>query len=284
MLARRLARVESLLERLMERMPQGQSGDSLTPVSHPVTANQARPLFASQADGSRAQAGVSPLTGTLETLRQQLARMLPSQADVDFLLSSSHGWWLIQQHIMTHLPDSTHDMYNVTVVPQGHPIAIARLLLCITICIQQLPPDMEVQSLQTPVPLRETMNSIMDFLVQNVTSHDEITASIEGVECLALQGIYEVNAGNLRRSWLSYRKAVAISQLLGLHRAAAKTSSETQESTETRRNHLWYQVSRGVSCFPQFATDHQCSYSLGALPLYLTRRTICNRINCSSFR
>lgn len=252
-LARRMARVESMLETLMERIPGAQS-NSLTPSSNLKTSNESIPLFPSLSDGPRNQAG--PPTAKLENLRQRLARMLPPQRDVDLLLSSSHGWWLIQQHMMTHLPDSTeidfYGMFNVSAVSQGHPIIIARLLLCLAICIQQLPPDMVILDFETKVKLREAMSGIIEFLVQNVTSDDEITACIEGVECLALQGIYEVNAGNLRKSWLAYRKAVTIVQLLGVHRVGVKTS-ESQELKESKRHHLWYQVSRGVSYSP-----HSC--------------------------
>lgn len=247
-----MARVESLLETLMDRIPGGQS-NSLTPSSIVETLNESRPLLLSQLDGPWAQAEVGPPTGKLENLRRRVARMLPPQGDVNFLLASSHGWWLIQQHMMTHLPDTTendsHGIFNVSAVSQAQPIIIARLLLCIAICIQQLPPNMDIRRFQTKVPLRQIMSSIIEFLVQNVTSDDEINASIEGVECLALQGIYEVNAGNLRKSWLAYRRAVTIAQLLGLHSVSVKTS-ESQQLKESRRHHLWYQVSRGVSWSP----------------------------------
>lgn len=248
-MARRMVRVESLLETLMERIPPGQINDDLTPISILETANRPRPLFAPRRDDCAAHMGVNLETGKTDFLRKQLANMLPSQADVDFLLSTSHGWWLIQQHIMTHLPESTHNMFNVDAVSRGQPITIAILLLCIVICLQQLPPDMDKQRIRALVPVSQSIRTIIEFLVQNVTSNDEITACVEGVECLALQGIYEVNAGNLRRSWLSYRKAVTISQLLGLHRVSVKTPEENQKPTEIRRNHLWYQVSRGVSLF-----------------------------------
>ncbi|KAJ5624049.1 hypothetical protein N7510_000358 [Penicillium lagena] len=247
-LDRRMARVELLLETLMDRIPWGQVGD-LTPSSISATANESRPLFASLPNGSGVQTEVRPPSGKLEILRRRLARMLPCQADVDCLFASSHGWWLIQQHMMPHLPDLVendfHGLFNVAAVSEGHPTTIARLLLCIAICIQQLPSEMDMRKLQTTLPLREMMSSIIEFLVQNVTSDDEMTGSIEGVECLALQGIYEVNAGNLRRSWLLFRKAITIAQLLGLHRVAIKTSEERLSLMETKRHHLWYQVSRG---------------------------------------
>ncbi|PTU20822.1 hypothetical protein P175DRAFT_0234339 [Aspergillus ochraceoroseus IBT 24754] len=86
------------------------------------------------------------------------------------------------------------------------------------------------------------MRGIHDFLLKNVTSDDELAGNVESVECLALQGMYEVNAGNLRRSWLSFRRAITIAQLLGLHRGAVNSS---EDLVETKRHHLWYQISRG---------------------------------------
>lgn len=248
-----MARVESLLETLMDTMNWSQYSD-MTPSPIPATAKESRPSFPSRSNGSGVQAEVSPPIGKFEILRQRLATMLPCQVDVDSLFSSSHGWWLIQQHMMPHLPDSTendfHGLFNVSDVSKGHPLTIARLLFCIAICIQQLPPEMDMRNFQITKPLRDMMGDIIDFLVRNVTSDDELIGNIESIECLALQGIYEVNAGNLRRSWLSFRKAVAIAQLLGLHRVAVNSSQEGLDLMKTKRRHLWYQVSRGVRGSP----------------------------------
>ncbi|KAJ5965896.1 hypothetical protein N7481_012610 [Penicillium waksmanii] len=149
--------------------------------------------------------------------------MLPCQADVDFLLSSSHGWWLIQQHMMVHLPNSIENdfqgLFNVNAVAKGDPITIAKLLLCVAICIQQLEPEIDMSKLQMKSPPREIMSRIVDFLIRNVTSDDDITGSIEG--------------------------ALAISELLGLHRVAVRTSKESPDLKETKRHYLLYQVSRG---------------------------------------
>lgn len=236
-------------------MNRTQHGD-LTPLSIPATAKESRPLCPSLSNGSGVQAEVGPLTGKLEIIRQRLATMLPCQADVDFLFSSSHGWWLIQQHMMPHLPDLSendfHGLFDVSNVSKGHPITIARLLLCIAICIQQIPPEMDMRKFQTTIPLRDMMSDIIDFLIRNVTSDEELIGSIEGIECLALQGIYDVNAGNLRRSWLSFRKAIAIGQLLGLHGVAVNSSQERLDLTKIKQHHLWYQVSRGVRGSPRF--------------------------------
>jgi hypothetical protein len=151
--------------------------------------------------------------------------------------------------MMPHLPEVPENdpfkLFNVSAASKGHPIAIARLLLCVAICFQQLPAGTDLRKLQTTSPVQELMETIIKFIFATVTSNDEMTGSVEGVECLALQGIYHVNAGNLRRAWLSFRKAIDIAQLMGLHRA--NPSKEIPDPMGTKRHHLWYQISKGVS-------------------------------------
>ncbi|KAJ0415401.1 hypothetical protein BJY00DRAFT_304889 [Aspergillus carlsbadensis] len=247
-LAQRVARVESLLETLVERMMPGQPGE-LTPESIVATTNAAHGPLSTLSRAKGRELKDDDTDGTihkLESVRQRLAAMLPCQADVDFLFAASHGWWLLQQHMMPQLPDmaenDAHGLFNVSTVSKGHPLALARLLLCIAICIQQLPPQLDLRVLETAVPVREIESGIIGFITKEVASDDELTGSIEGVECLALLGMYAVNAGNLRRSWLLFRKAISVGQLLGLHRIMVHSPQDTMEA---RRHNLWYQISRG---------------------------------------
>lgn len=276
-LARRVARIESLLETLMDRIPDYRaSGLALS--STEQTVNGSTSCFPPWAVPSKAQSEIGSPTARLENLRQQLAAMLPCQKDVDCLLSSSHGWWLIQQHMMAHIVDpvdkDSHMVFNVSAVSKKHPTMIARLLFCVAICIQQLPPEVGMETIQTTTSLREMMSSIVGFLIQKVTFDDELIGNFEGVECLALQGLYEVNAGNLRRAWLCYRKAITIAQLLGLHRMSVQTDGKNQELALVKRHRLWYQISRGVSCPAHNVPP--CRFMLR-----LTRNVICQSYSAS---
>lgn len=251
-LTQRMARVESLLETLVARMTQGGRGQwSGSPILS--TSNEWQPLSRlpyndSGSQGSQAEVG-SP-TGKLESLRQKLAALLLDQEDVDLLLASSHGWWLIQQHMAPHLLSATENdldaSFNVAAVSKLPTIKISRVLLCIAICIQQLSPEIDRRNFRSKAPLQETMSGIIDFVVENVTSNDNLTGSVQGVECLALQAIYEVNAGNLRRSWVTFRKAITIAQLLGMHNMTVKSSQEDWNMVERKKHHLWYSIARGV--------------------------------------
>jgi hypothetical protein len=186
----------------------------------------------------------------IEKLRRLLVNMLPCQGDVDYLMDVSYGWWLIQRHMMPHLLDTSEqefqNLFNVSTVSTSHPMIIARLLLCVAISIQQLPPNIDLQRLQTKAPLQELMDNIIDMVTATVISDDELVGTIDGVECLLLQTMYQVNAGNLRRAWLTFRRAINVAQLMGLHKISLKMPQESPESMESKRHVLWYQIMRGV--------------------------------------
>ncbi|CAM1508915.1 Fc.00g026540.m01.CDS01 [Cosmosporella sp. VM-42] len=264
-----MERVELMLEKVVEKLSQVRNPE------HPLSSASATPQPPHMAlfdDGLRQQveantflsppqsvsfSNFSPRTGTtegspterIEKIRQRLAAMLPCQEDVDCLSDLSHGWWLIRRHMMPHLlkipDDDLRKPFNVSTVSKSHPMAIARLLLAVAISIQQLPPNIDLRRLQTKTPLRGMMEEITAFISQSVTCDDDLTGCIEGIECLALQGIFQVNDGNLRRSWLSFRKAISVAQLMGLQRVSSKTSQQVSDVLETKRHHLWHQIVQG---------------------------------------
>lgn len=278
----RMAKVETLLESLMKKVSQTAEGSSIlngsvnTPIisSTLETTNYSQPsasLFSSDVPGPQPEPGLSMLrphsTSVLspstlanhekgglyektDNLRQRLVAMLPCQADVDRLAELSSGWWLIRRHMMPYLltmPDQEYrKQFDVSTVSGSHPVAITRLLLCVALCVQQLPPDVDLHKLQTAIPLRDLEYKITTFITTSVTSDDELIGSLEGIECLILQGIYQVNAGNLRRSWLAFRKAIDVAQLIGLHRIALKTSQDSPDAMEARRHYMWFRIMQGV--------------------------------------
>ena len=259
------------------RSPHSGPSDEVSSSLSPALVYDSRPQFASVFDddfGQQATANTSiptphsvytpiesllmtPSTGVfsgrIAKLQRELAALLPCQEDVDYLLDSSHGWWLIQQHMLSHLlrvPETElRERFNVATVSASHPMIIARLLLCIALCIQQLPPNVDLPRLKTKVPLLEMMQRNVNFVAKEVISDDELTGSMEGVECFALQGLHQVIAGNLRRSWLAFRKAINVAQLLGIHRMSLRTSKDAPDPMEARRHSMWFQLIREVSSF-----------------------------------
>ena len=62
----------------------------------------------------------------------------------------------------------------------------------------------------------------MSAVADSITSDDDISGSIEGLECLLLQELFYIYTGNLRRAWLSIRRGLAFAQLLNLQNEFTK--------------------------------------------------------------
>lgn len=99
----------------------------------------------------------------------------------------------------------------------SHPLILARKALQILICIQQLPPSFDWDALGTGFPQAEFIRRL-DTTCLLVTSNDELVGYAEGVECLILHGYYQVNAGSLRKAWITFRRAINMAQIMGIDR------------------------------------------------------------------
>ncbi len=109
-------------------------------------------------------------------------------------------------------------MFTVTGLTGKGPTQIARTLLYIAVSLQQLDAEFDTSRLQMYPSIESRIERYISTVQSLVISDDELISSMEGLECLMLQGLYHINAGNPRRAWLIFRKAIGIGQLLGIHK------------------------------------------------------------------
>ena len=184
-----------------------------------------------------------------EGLQRRLAVLVPTQAQVNQLQECSYGWWLIQQHMLPYMLQSSQSggeqLLDVASIMNGSVTMLARLLLCMAICIQQLPVA-TIQELQLDMPLTEFKERVLTLISQEVTSDDDLVANLDGVECLVLQGLYHTNAGSIRKAWVTFRRAFTIAQLMGLSDILDTINMDLNNTTQSRSYYLWYQILQGV--------------------------------------
>ncbi|VUC25143.1 unnamed protein product [Clonostachys rosea] len=123
--------------------------------------------------------------------------------------------------------------------PSSHPVLIARKLLLLATFLQGIPPAARGHLENLTVSRQELMTRVVSKAHQLVTCNDELVASIEGIECLMLEGLYESYSGSLRPSWLASRRAVTIGQMLGLHRGVRPTSLT---NAAFKPDHVWFRL------------------------------------------
>ncbi|KAF4626677.1 hypothetical protein G7Y89_g11477 [Cudoniella acicularis] len=162
----------------------------------------------------------------LERVRQTLVDLLPTQRDADLIVQHSNCSLLI--HIMLqHAADpsggeseSDHiaSVFHLEEVAKKHPVEIARTILYLAVCLQQLNPSFDRSKLSLLPTIEARIDRYLSTVQALITSDDELVSSMEGLECLTLQGMYHVNAGSPKRAWLTFRRALNVGQFMGIDR------------------------------------------------------------------
>lgn len=190
--------------------------------------------------------------------------MWPSQKDLDIILSAPIDTCSVVRGVCNPIDGSSGLILSSPQTllqlppPDSHPVLIAQKLLILGTYLQGLPSS-SVELLQNlSTERREIMTRIIDKTHNLVTSNDELIASIEGVECVMLETLYQSYSGRLRLSWLASRRAVTIAQMLGLHRNVQPISLL---GATCKPDHVWFrlvQLDRYLSMMlglPQMSLD-----------------------------
>ena len=121
---------------------------------------------------------------------------------------------------------------------QSDNIALAvKSVLCLAVCIQQLPIGSSTEASGTPVPLEQLQGCYMQLAEAMLAPDDGIVGTIDGLECLMAQIHYYLNAGFPRKSWAILRRAVTFAHLLG-----GMQRGSTSSRSYMRKKNLWSQM------------------------------------------
>ncbi|QYT06445.1 Zn(2)-C6 fungal-type domain-containing protein [Trichoderma simmonsii] len=194
------------------------------------------------------------LTTRLDEISGILLRKWPDQHDLDLILSIPvdisilfHG--VIFKPYSTfyskHM-ESPKEMLQLP--PQGakaHPVLIARRLLLLATYLQGIPPSSASKLDGLSSDYRAIMCCLVDVVSKLVTSNDELTNSLEGIECIMTESMYLNNSGNLRRAWMTNRRAMLTAQLLGLHTGTGGPVNIILEPKSRDRidpDYMWFRI------------------------------------------
>ncbi|KZL63805.1 zn 2cys6 transcription factor [Colletotrichum incanum] len=182
---------------------------------------------------------------TYDDVPKRLLEAWPSQEDMDIILAIPVETSQIIRAVICTRTSSTRTSLpsSATLLerppPGSHPALIARSLLVLASFLQGMPFSSAHHLEKLSTPWQELMSRAVKTAHNLVTCNDELIASLEGIECIMLEGLYENYAGNLRPSWLAARRSVAIAQMLGLNRGV-KPKSLTASVIEP--SDLWFRL------------------------------------------
>lgn len=115
------------------------------------------------------------------------------------------------------------------------PAILARKLVELALCLLQPAfkhPGFGRPALPGVVPL--SMAKTLVDAVQHVTTQDMLIKSIDGLEALHLEALYQIHLGNIELGGQTFRRALIIAQSIELHKLTPKA--------DERVRHLWFRL------------------------------------------
>lgn len=164
----------------------------------------------------------------------------PCQRDLNEILRAPMGTsaFLLQKVGYADDLDSTTPQDLIQLPPAGsHPVLVARKLLLLGNFLQG------ISSEHVSAKCRQITSQVTEA-AELVTGSDGHANSIEYIECLLMQAMYQDNAGNLSRAWISIRRAITVGQMLGLRRGGATKIKTLDPGARTLIDpeQLWFRL------------------------------------------
>ena len=234
----------------LAQMVSNSSSGLPTPRSSEFTPAGAGPI--PQAAGSAAPhkyAAVSRQIHALfprESVRRMLAHQSPSNDLLMFIFTDPHC-------LVDGKPQSLSSIVDVP-PPTSHPALLARRLLQLAVLLQQMCCSVQREQLAADLAPRTIVDALAEWTCavgELVTSSDELCGCLEGIECLVLLGILQSDGGQLRKAWMTCRRALNMAQLMGLDRGAravavaVRSCDPTIPFQDRSSSKLWWRINCG---------------------------------------
>jgi hypothetical protein len=177
-----------------------------------------------------------------------LYAVLPSQRDIELIIGASYTPAFLQfftlpyQRLFSGNMQSASELSR-TPKPTDHPVLLARTLLYLAHGIQNLHPStFDLNSLSLGCSTTTAMTRYLHTASRLVTSNEVLIESLEGLECLILEAVFHINVGNLRRAWITFRRAIGLAQLMGLHAGQTSGFAVLDPRSQSLPAMMWYRI------------------------------------------
>ncbi|OJZ90984.1 hypothetical protein ASPFODRAFT_215223 [Aspergillus luchuensis CBS 106.47] len=266
------------VERILEQLVRSNATEAVSPGDCPETLPTSGTLDNYSINCSQEDQEPSPTNnipgGPYESITRDLLAAWPSQRELNHIYNLPVGIsvymnyeiWVPNSLSTDDSLPTPQEMLQLP-APNSHPVLIARKLLTLAIFLQGIPPS-SIQTLNLSISHHDIMTRAVTRATRLVTTNDELTPSIEGLQCIMLEAQYQNYAGNLHQAWLATRRATAIAQMLSLHRGLPPSSLKIL-GPATRDN-----LNPDYLCFRLVEMDHYLSLMLGLPPTNLEPRCL----------
>ncbi|MCJ1453791.1 hypothetical protein MMC28_004140 [Mycoblastus sanguinarius] len=177
----------------------------------------------------------------MDDIRRTLLSLFPSHQKLEVILDASKLWWPSMQAMFPQIfgPGECTDVSQFISESRssGSVQRIAKALLCIANCLQEAPMSVDPNQREASTRAQDLGAQYLNTVDDLVLSKDELVGTLDGVECMFLQAKNAINGGQVRKAWITFRRAISLAQLLGLHLRSKNVEHADHELL--RRESLW---------------------------------------------
>ncbi|PKX97795.1 uncharacterized protein P174DRAFT_364906 [Aspergillus novofumigatus IBT 16806] len=274
-LSERIARVEDFIKDFVASKHAGGEPLQDRHLDQPNTGSDDSEPASTRATQTVDSQGVSARTKTETTALHHLWAAFPAEDDAKILLRESSRPSLYTDLVNTQ-PHSKLTLDSLAAPhpmpqlpgPNTHPVILAKRMLMFAITLQS-PCGEKVRGLSEPQGV--LMSRLKTAAATWITTKEEMHGTVESLICIILEGVFEVNCGNLRRAWVVYRRAMAVAQLMGLHRSPMPLLKRIDPELHAEPEFMWFRIvymDRYLSLLlglPQGTTDKSVGAKISSL-------------------
>ncbi|KAM0720751.1 hypothetical protein Q7P37_004888 [Cladosporium fusiforme] len=211
-------------------------------LSSPVNFTTPPPSTALSMTANVPSASVSP---ALAATTEALLRALPCQTDIRILsdrvgiisaLYYQSDYKAHRSRTIETSPTSAKTARSL-LQPEAHLTLLARQMLLFAAAVQCISPKEVIPGLSQHQHV--TMKAVAESAIKLVNLDDALLGCLEGMESLIFEIFYHVDCGNIRRAWITTRRAVTAAQMLGLHRTEQDHLLLISTDSDLDREVMW---------------------------------------------
>lgn len=157
------------------------------------------------------------------TITQELLRSFPTRTDIEILqervnkISSTCYQFDYKAPLSTlHRKPETYIVKPHLLSPESDPVLLAKQMLLFATALRYISPAERIHGLSKHH--HQIMEELACVAIRLVTMNDSLLESLECLESIILEAFYHTDSGDIRKAWITMRRAVMAAQLLGLHR------------------------------------------------------------------
>ncbi|KAL4936874.1 hypothetical protein BDV06DRAFT_227489 [Aspergillus oleicola] len=200
-----------------------------TMISHAIRPSRHTIASSKHAELSRTLYAAMPSASLLESLRQARPTI-------------AVGFYLMNVKTHRELERDGVDIQAKLVPhpsPDMHPALLVRQMLIFALLLRHLERSGLNGDTEDPKYVSQRLASTA---IDALTTNEELLGTAEGLECMVLKGVYQSACGNLRQSWLTFRKALTFGQMMGIHRPDGLPIPKVDPVTAVDGHFLWLRI------------------------------------------